>query len=267
MTLDLPVDNSLKNVSVVAGHFFWDVWKALPSCEPSHAGLTTNETDDVSTVNTSKRGVDTHASTSCHASCLVIGRHPIDRAISYYYQRCYQLKSCIGYQRPINDLSVEQLEFVAIHERQAAYSEDNSTLLILDEGMSNAACRSLAGVKTTSGLQVNLNSSIPLPKSLSDEESCQAMINVRKCVVGIFDRWETTLTVISEWFPWLNLHTNRARRKMFLYSGKESPEQLRPDLRDLLMRLNDCDMKLYVEMQKLFEAQVSMLSEKKKFFQ
>jgi hypothetical protein len=268
VTLELPVDNSLGNVSVVAGHFFWGVWKVLPSCSLTQGSPVeiTNASSNASMPNVIQRGGGIHSSGFCRPSCMVIGRHPVDRAISYYYQRCYQLESCIGYQRRINELSVEELEFVAIHERQAAYGKDNSTLLILDEGMSNAACRSLADAKTTSGLHVSAEISILLPPPLSDEDVSQAITNVRQCVVGIFDRWDATLTVMSEWFPWLSLHVGRSRHKMFLFSDKESPEQLRPDLRDLLVRLNYCDMVLYTEMQILFEAQLSVLSEKNLYF-
>eukprot|EP01034_Spumella_vulgaris_P021621 gene21621-27660_t len=256
VTLELPPADSLGNVSIVAGHFFWDVWKALPACRPGRFedGLLSNAKQ-----NTHDR--------SCQTSPLVIGRHPVERAISYYYQRCYQLSTCIGYQRRINELSVADLEFIAIHERQAAFAENNSTLVILDEGMSNAACRSLAGAKATSGLHFSADSGIRLPPPLTDDERLRAMTHIQQCVVGILERWESTLVVVGEWFPWLNLHTDRTRRKMFLYSGKESIDDIRPELRELLERLNDCDMMLYSEMERLFDLQLSKLAEKNHYYQ
>ena len=41
--------------------------------------------------------------------CFVAARHPVARAISYYYQRCYDTFGCSGYQRYMDDLSVEEL--------------------------------------------------------------------------------------------------------------------------------------------------------------
>ena len=38
----------------------------------------------------------------CRPSVFVMGRNPIDRAISYYYQRCFQLESCIGKRNKFN---------------------------------------------------------------------------------------------------------------------------------------------------------------------
>jgi len=57
------------------------------------------------------------------------------RAISYYYQRCYDVEACVGYKKRINDLTVEDLEFIAIYDRQGKHKEDNKTVVILDEGL------------------------------------------------------------------------------------------------------------------------------------
>lgn len=261
VTLEMPKNFSiLSNISVVAGHFFWNVWNALPSCGSQQLTMSSKK----ESAKELKTSVD--PSFSCRPSRLVIGRHPVERAISYYYQRCYQLDTCIGYQRRINELSAVELEFIAVHERQAAYGEDHATLLVLDEGMSNAACRSLAGAKATSGMSFSGDAAVPLPPPLTIEDKRRALTHVRQCVVGLLERWESTLTVVGEWFPWLNLNVDRKRRKMFLYSGKESRSDLRPDLNEVLVRLNDCDMELYSEMERLFETQLSTLAEKKRYF-
>ena len=49
--------------------------------------------------------------------CFVAARHPVARAISYYYQRCYDTYGCSGYQRYMNDLSVEELQILVKNYR------------------------------------------------------------------------------------------------------------------------------------------------------
>ena len=49
--------------------------------------------------------------------CFVAARHPLARVISYYYQRCYDTYGCIGYQRYINDLSVDELRVLVMNYR------------------------------------------------------------------------------------------------------------------------------------------------------
>jgi len=54
-------DNDDNGIAVLAGHFPWDIWNKLP----------------------------TYKNTNTNPPCFVMGRNPVDRAISYYYQRCY----------------------------------------------------------------------------------------------------------------------------------------------------------------------------------
>ena len=130
---DYSKSRNLNNISIVAGHFFWEVWKTLPKCRNYTWEHDSKSTDAM----------------KCRPSCFIMGRHPIDRAISYYYQRCYQLESCIGYQRRINDLSVEEMTTIALYERQADYDpyRGNKSIIILDEGMEDAACRTILNAK------------------------------------------------------------------------------------------------------------------------
>ncbi len=261
VTLELPSFHSseeelrlLRNVSVVAGHFFWEVWKGLPAFLPTViAPLLTGESQP-------------QISADRVPSCLVMGRHPVERAISYYYQRCYQLPNCIGFQRRINELSAAELEFVTLRERQADYAADNATLLMLDEGMADAACRSMAGLKATTGLVVDLAVPVPLPEELNERDTERAIRNVRHCVVGVLEHWEDTQEVLAAWFPWLDFSTDTHRRKMHIYSGKETVEEIRPELREVLLSLNTCDWALYQEMLRLFAAQLAALRESEAAF-
>ena len=46
---------------------------------------------------------------------------------------------------------------------------------------------------------------------------------------------------------------------MFLFRGKESHLDLRPDLLQVLQELNKCDLRLYAAMQERFEQQMEIL--------
>lgn len=46
---------------------------------------------------------------------------------------------------------------------------------------------------------------------------------------------------------------------MFLYRGKESHSDLRPDLLQVLRELNKCDLRLYAAMQERFQQQMDVL--------
>lgn len=286
---------SLWNVSVVAGHFSWGVWEQLPRWRKCILEQTRERTLGEDTVGVdagggmdgaTKRPVrvrggegenhgDGRASRdgvggstggpvdSAHRPpppCFVMGRHPVDRAISYYYQRCYGVEGCIGHGRPINEIAVDELEAVAIYHREAKYKEDNITLVVLDEGMSETSCRALANVKSTTGLIVGVDE-VQVPPTITEAVTAEALANVQKCVVGILERWNETKTVMKHWFPWIDLVKRDAdRRKMFLYKDKETVATLRADLRQVLLRLNHCDMLIYDKMISIFNNQLEVVA-------
>jgi hypothetical protein len=73
--------NHNDGIAVLAGHFPWNIWNKLSNYN------------------------NTNTDTNTNPPCFVMGRNPVDRAISYYYQRCYNSSTCIGNNRRINDLS------------------------------------------------------------------------------------------------------------------------------------------------------------------
>jgi hypothetical protein len=85
-----------------------------------------------------------------------------------------------------------------------------------------------------------------------------AVSNMKQCVVGILERWDETIDVINHWFPWIDFTSNPTRRRMFLYSGKETLKTIRPELLEVLHDVNKCDMILYEEMILLFNKQISI---------
>lgn len=221
----------LENASVIAGHFSWGVWNQLPSYRPTNP--------------------------DSPPPCLVMGRHPVDRAISYYYQRCYGSSSCIGYNRRINDITPEELRTIALLEREGKLKEDNSTLIILDEGMSDAACRALLNQKATTGLIIGQDR-IVVPSMLPVDAAEAAKARLRKCVVGIVERMDETKRVIAEWFPWVKNIEREKKKLMQIYSNKETSSDLRDDLRAVLLEVNICDVQLYEEMLRLFHLQLEV---------
>jgi hypothetical protein len=250
---------SLTNISIVAGHFFWDIWQQLPSASIASKNQATvdlfqskikdNFEGDNSANIEDKKAVP---------PCLIMGRHPFERAISYYYQRCFMSKDCVGYGRRLNDLSADELYMIATSKRQGEYMSDNRTVVVIDEGMEDAACRALANEKATTGLIVGVDD-IVIPPTLSDEAINTALNNVEQCVVGILEKWEETKEVLSFWFPWMDFTERSDRRKMFLFSGKETSEELKPELKSVLLQVSNCDMLLYEKMLKLFEVQQSVI--------
>jgi hypothetical protein len=94
----------------------------------------------------------------------------------------------------------------------------------------------------------------PLPADAYE----RAKINVEKCVVGVFEEWDESMQIIQKWFPWIKITDNR--KKMFLYSNKETRETIREDLKKILEDVNMCDMQLYRDMEEIFEKEKLVLN-------
>eukprot|EP01041_Mallomonas_annulata_P002467 gene2467-4787_t len=219
----------LHNVSVVAGHFFWDVWKDLPNFHG----------DDV-------------------PACFVMLRHPVVRAISYYYQRCYDSDTCITYGKMLNEISPQELEMFVVASRNANYMADNVTMMVTDEGLEDAACRVMSNERQTSGIIIKPPPfQLPIPPPLPSYAIPVALNNIEKCVVGLLEKWELTKRMLKFWYPWMDLH--RDRKKMSLYKGKETLESLRPDLKEVIERYNRCDMQLYEKALEIFLKQKEII--------
>ena len=129
--------------------------------------------------------------------------------------------------------------------------------MIVDEGMSEVSCRVLSNTKITTGLTFDVHTtskSLYENSPISSESEHNALQNIEHCVVGLFERWNETKSVINHWFPWINTHNwnhdyKRAKR-----------EELRDDLKYVLLQANQCDNKLYAKMTYLFDAQISFLN-------
>jgi hypothetical protein len=220
----------LKDVSVLAGHFSWDIWSQLPSVNQSNS------------------------SNATIPPCFVMGRHPVDRVLSYYYQRCYLEPNCHYSQIPFNNLTSTDLIWFLTTFRQALLNHRHE-FVIVDEGVQDAGCRALANQKKTTGRSIYNDS---FPGNLTKWEEKVALKNIESCVVGLQDDWTNTKKMMNHWFPWIKTELKEEN----LFKGtekKESMQKIRPDLREIIEEINGCDMKLYEKMKILFAKQLSVI--------
>lgn len=230
MTFDIEKnDQGRSDYSALAGHFFWDIWKTLPA----------DQTDQ----------------NIIQPSCFVMTRHPVQRIISLYNQRYFSELQSAYHQRPIDTFSAEEWERILIYQRFARKKEDNVTVIIVDEGMSDAACRAILNLRATTGL-VN-PSSIEVPPELTAKETQQAINNVKQCVVGVLEEWEDTVRVINHWFPWISFDNKFGRQ---LNRGNKGDKYLRKELMEVTIRNNPCDMALHQAMLEQFELQKKVIN-------
>ena len=100
-------------LAAVAGHFEWGAWGEMPSTDmdPPH--------------------------------CLTIVRHPVDRAISFFYERVYQRDDVGGVR--VNDWSLPDFKWLLGAFRGSAFS------MYRDEGLCDQVCKNLLGRATHRG--------------------------------------------------------------------------------------------------------------------
>jgi len=93
-TLPAGREGSLPRVAVLGGHFSWGVWRQLPTDAAADAAIEapagTCAAGDTTCAASSPEAHSASASAAASAvavpPCLVVARHPVPRAVSYYYQ-------------------------------------------------------------------------------------------------------------------------------------------------------------------------------------
>jgi plasmid replication initiation protein len=104
---------------------------------------------------------------------------------------------------------------------------------------------------------------------ISQEELDRALDNVqKKVVVGILERWTESKEVIKFWFPWIDFAQDPDKKIIpILFKPdnleiftKKTANSLRPELKDILLTANSCDMRLYEKILLLFEAHFSIIN-------
>ena len=255
----------LDNISVLGGHFEWQAWEELHSEAPiSIPGKNLNNPNPTMG-NTRKKSANDGSARSF--SCFTFSRHPVERAISYYYQRCFNESACVGYQRRMNDLTAEELTRVTHLHRMALPDPVNaSRVIVLDDGMSDAACRAFGQGRETSGRVLDASggggSIATQPISAATQQA--ALQHAQQCVVGLQDSWDDSMRHVAHYFPWLARHVSsllgaEAPRLMQLYTGKESRSSLRQELLDVVIAANRCDLALFDQMKAQFAEQEEIL--------
>lgn len=113
--------------------------------------------------------------------------------------------------------------------------------------MSNAACKLFLDANQHHGLDPSLPPPAPLPL-----DPALAKQRLSQCVVGVQDDWAGTKLLLQHYFPWLPLDGDNSRENTGNW-GAETRDDLRPELLEVILRYNQCDMELYTHARVLFE--------------
>lgn len=201
-------------LAVIAGHFQWGVWQDLVAWDDKQP-----------------------------LACFTMVRHPVDRAISFYYERVFQRDDSLGGKR-INDLDADYFRWLLTEFRDSAFSKYR------DEGMCDTMCKMLLGLnlyKGRSPAEVEADRSqrphlfAALDVSLN---LTMAASRLSQCVVGLQDDWPAVARAISTWFPWIVI-TDDTRLNTGFGMAAETRDSLLPELRSILEECNKCDLALY----------------------
>ncbi|KAJ8612761.1 hypothetical protein CTAYLR_010395 [Chrysophaeum taylorii] len=197
-------------LAVVAGHFQWGVWGRAD-----------------------------------HPACFTMVRHPVDRAISLYYERVFQRDDDLGGRR-LNDLQPDYFQWLLEEFKGSAFGKYR------DEGMCDAACKMLLGLNLHKGrgpadLELLRRNRPDLFAAAAGGalflNASLAADRLKQCVVGFQDDAPATRRALAAWFPWLTLADEDRLNSGF--SDVEDRHALRHDLRARLEACNACDLALY----------------------
>lgn len=133
----------------------------------------------------------------------------------------------------------------------------------MDDGISDAACRTLIEGQSLRGLKLNARGGIGylpnLPGPLSEEKISEALRNIGECVVAVFEDWEETAEdIIRHWFPWMEFQRMTFVRKTFEKLDSSKAMTMRSELVDAVMKMNKCDLLLYDKMRRMSKAQLEV---------
>ena len=273
-------------LAVLAGHFQWGVWRALPGwAEPAaarravadggggDAAAARDDDDD------DARGV----------GCFVMLREPIERAISLYYERAYPHT-----ERRINELPLDEWARLVAEFRGSAWAT------FRDEGLGDAACKMLCGAERDKGrcalardadgacggaetaaaaraetdggeraatakLTVARDRAAPTPPQ-PPYDIATATRRLGRCVVGLSDEWDATRRVLAHWFPWIGAFADDHRGNTGFKRGEvETRHTLSPAHAAVLADANACDLALYATGRELFRRQLLAIEDRGEF--
>eukprot|EP00611_Tribonema_gayanum_P013161 TRINITY_DN2395_c3_g2_i2.p1 TRINITY_DN2395_c3_g2~~TRINITY_DN2395_c3_g2_i2.p1 ORF type:complete len:397 (+),score=169.24 TRINITY_DN2395_c3_g2_i2:122-1192(+) len=192
--------------------------------------------------------------TEADVSCFFMVRHPVERVISYYYDRVATTLS----EPRLNALSPAALRDVMLttYGTSAAKLDDGTPPFFTDEGMVDAGCKLLNEAVVHTGREINEFTQEPVHALPYTLELAQSRLN--RCVVGLLDRWDDTKATLAKWFPWMVYEIDIVNHRS--KADKETLTSLRPELRAVVEMLNPCDMALYAHARARFEAQMQVVT-------
>ena len=173
--------------------------------------------------------------------CLTMVRHPVDRAISLYYERVYPRDDIGGHR--LNDLADEDLRFLLEKFKGSAFG------MYRDEGFCDTNCKMLLDLNLYKGktpAQVDDDRSqnpLAFAKLMEPLDADLAVKRLNQCVVGLQDDWPGVLKAVDHWFPWL--HLDQQDKKLNVGHKFETRATLHPHLRSLIEQCNSCDLIVY----------------------
>jgi hypothetical protein len=236
MTFDLSglSASEKSNLQVLAGHFDWDIV----------------EDEEMAEVVSEQRTV---------AQCFTMLRHPVDRAISFFYERVYPVvkKTISAY--------AETEDGPALLDLLIRGFVGTAQGLLRDEGMSDTLTRQLSSASYRRGMtpddaaRHNLNSQV-----LTDQHFIKARANFRLCIVGVVENMTASHRVLAHWFPWIGdigqNTTARTLRKNQGYVDKETVATLPHVVRQNIEEHNKYDLQMYHEGLEMFQNQLAEIA-------
>ncbi|GMI10521.1 hypothetical protein TrRE_jg12467 [Triparma retinervis] len=211
--------------------------------------------------------------------CLVMMRHPVDRAVSLYYERVFSREDELG-GRYLNDLTREEWRWILEEWRGSAWE------MWRDEGFGDTVCKMLLGESHFRGKKPSevdwgrvegMKREAQLRGGLDGKEAVRRM---GRCVVGMQGEWEDTKRVIWRWFPWLksqqfqddvvransglgSMEGSRVERRKSEGDGGDKGNRkysvLREDLQEELLKVNRCDMEVWEFSKRRFKEQLDWM--------
>ena len=133
-------------------------------------------------------------------------------------------------------------EGATLRECMENYLERNKQRIVIDEGAGNPSTKTLAGININKG---EIGPPRGLNRKIGDRVRDTAFRNVDRCVVGIMEQWDNTVSVLRHWFPWIPASTDTREHVSFVGEDKESVDELSPDVVKVIQANNEADMELY----------------------